>query len=442
MMSWEDHFTLPEGGSERSVRVSGEGNPSRRWEVGGGNWEPAAVADHCRDATFTLLTSNFLVPLPASSFLLRDRPGGRVNFFNARRGPSVNLISRFLRVCGSTRWLCCLVAVCLITCHASAQDSTVTIGQTVRHEVHEIYARGLQFLKAKQNERGTWDAGEGSGPGTTGLAVLAFLASGEDPNHGPYRDVIRGGLRHMITRQNEKTGYMGPSMYHHGFATLALGEAYGVVDDRRLFRTDETNGRSIADALELAVRAALTAQNRNRFGAWRYSPNASDADTSVSGSVMMGLLGARNAGIEVPDESVDRAIEYFEKMTSPNGGVGYSSFSDGGGESLARSSIVNLVLAIAGRKDLKAYEVTGQYIIANQNVESTWPEYARYYQAQAMFQTDFEAWERWNDRLIRRLKREQKSDGSFDGDLGIINSTSMNLLTLAVNFRFLPIYER
>ncbi|KAA5544685.1 squalene--hopene cyclase [Roseiconus nitratireducens] len=317
------------------------------------------------------------------------------------------------------------------------------IGQAVSRDAQEIYRRGLEFLRSTQNDRGTWPAGEGAGPGTTALALLAFLASGEDPNHGRYRDVIREALRHIIGSQSAVTGYMGPSMYHHGFATLALCEAYGEVDDLDLIDgTDPDRMRSLGEAVELAVRAALTSQRQNRFGAWRYAPNASDADTSVSGAVVMGLLAARNAAIEVPDESIDQAVDYFGQMTAANGVVGYSSPTDGSGDSLARSSIVNLVLSIAGRKDHPAYEATRRYLVGNQDARTIWPEYARYYQAQALFQSDFETWQSWNQRLIQVLKRTQKADGSFDGELGVTNSTSMSLLALAVNFRYLPIYER
>lgn len=340
------------------------------------------------------------------------------------------------------RWLLILLAIVAFGGDAANAQSP-TVGELVSRDVLDVYANGLAFLQRTQDDRGTWPAGEGTGPGTTGLAVLAFLASGEDPNFGPYRDVIRKGLRHIIGSQSGVTGYMGPSMYHHGFATLALCEAYGVVDDSDLFSDEESESKRGLDvAVELAVRAALTSQKQNRLSAWRYAPNAGDADTSVSGAVLMGLMAARNAGIEVPDESIDKAIEYFSGMTAGDGTVGYSGTRDGGGESVARSSITNLVLAIARRKELKAYQLTKQYIIENRDAPTTWPEYARYYQAQALFQSDVEVWKEWNDRLVRKLKREQKPDGSFQGELGVTNTTSMTLLALAVNFRFLPIYER
>jgi hypothetical protein len=53
-----------------------------------------------------------------------------------------------------------------------------------------------------------------------------------------------------------------------------------------------------------------------------------------------------------------------------------------------------------------------------------------------------DAWEKWNKLQIRRLKQAQQPDGSFPGQMGAAYGTAMSLLALAVNYRFLPIYER
>jgi hypothetical protein len=236
---------------------------------------------------------------------------------------------------------------------------------------------------------------------------------------------------------------MGMSMYHHGFAMLALAEAYGAVDERNLW-PDRKPPRSLGQALELAVRAALTSQKKNAHGAWRYSPDARDADTSVSGAVLVGLLAARNAGIELPDEAIDKAISFYAQMTSASGEVAYAGGMGGFGESLARSSIATLVFSVARRKDLKQYKAALEYLKQriDQPASQGWPDYARYYQAQALFQGDVAAWEKWNKLLVRQLKQLQAADGSFRGPLGGSVTTSLSLLALAVNFRFLPIYER
>jgi hypothetical protein len=345
----------------------------------------------------------------------------------------------------SRGWMLGLASVVLVgtICGAAkAQLPDIRYGETVPRDVREMYDRGLQYLARTQTSNGDWPGSGQQGPGCTGLCLLAFLASGEDPNFGLYSNHIRRALRSIITSQSASTGIMGNSMYHHGFATLALAEAYGSVDERNLW-PEQKGPRSIGQSLELAVRAAITSQKKNPLAAWRYSPNSTDADTSVSGSVLVGLLAARNAGIEVPDESIDKAIAYYKSMTSGGGEVAYSGGMGGFGESLARSSIATLVYALARRKDMNEYKATVDYL--KQRLEQApqqWPEYGRYYQAQALFQGDFPAWEKWNKLLVRQLKQAQQTDGSFRGQFGGEITTSMSLLALALNYRFLPIYER
>jgi hypothetical protein len=327
---------------------------------------------------------------------------------------------------------------------ARAQLPAPRFGEVVPRDVREMYDHGLQYLATTQGEKGDWPSGGGeTGPGSTGMALMVFLACGEDPNFGPYSNHVRRALRNIITGQDSTTGIMGMSMYHHGFATLALAEAYGAVDERNLW-PDGKGPRSIGQALELAVRGAITSQKKNPMSAWRYSPDARDADTSVSGAVFVGLLAARNAGIEVPDEAINKAISYYAQMTSDSGEVGYTGGMGGMGESLARSSIATLVFSVARRKDLKQFKATLDYLKQriDQAPQQMWPEYARYYEAQALFQGDVAAWEKWNNLLIRQLKQAQAPDGSFRGQTGGTASTSLSLLALAVNFRFLPIYER
>ena len=196
---------------------------------------------------------------------------------------------------------------------AAAQVPLLHHGEVVPRDVREMYDRGLQYLADKQTENGDWIDGQ-QGPGTTGMGLMAFLASGEDPDFGRYRNNVRRALRSIISAQDGVTGYMGSSMYHHGFGMLALAEAYGAVDDRDLWPAGEASRRrSIGVALELAVREAVTSQKRNPLGAWRYSPEAQRRrHTSVSGAVLVGLLAARNAGIEVPDTSIDKAISFYK----------------------------------------------------------------------------------------------------------------------------------
>jgi len=351
---------------------------------------------------------------------------------------------------------CAVMVMATAVISARADGPLVRYGDPVPRDVREMYDAGLRFLIKTQDESGGWKDGQ-AGPGVTGMAVMALLASGEDPNHGPYRGPIRKALRSMIRSQNAETGFLGSgqghdSMYQHGFGMLALAEAYGAVDDRAIWTeagAGSGQGRSLGQALELAARCAVTSAANNPLGAWRYSADARDADTSVSGAVLMGLLAARNAGIEVPDETIDAAIKYFTTMTGPNGQLGYSGGAGGGSDAV--TSIGVLVYAIAGQKGLPHYTRALAYLKGRSGDEPQaegYPTYTRYYRAQALFQGDVTAWEQWNAGLVREMKAMQGKDGSFSGfagrggGFGGTVDTSLALLSLAVNYKFLPVYER
>jgi hypothetical protein len=341
--------------------------------------------------------------------------------------------------------LAVLATLALAPAALRAQLPNERVGELVPRDVREMYDRGLKYLADRQSPDGNWPGGQ-QGPGVTGLCLMCFLASGDDPNFGIYAGNVRKACRSIILAQNASTGYFGHSMYHHGFAMLALAEAYGAVDERTLWpegQDDARGMRSIGQSLELAVRAAVTSQKQNPFGAWRYSPDATDADTSVSGAVLVGLLAARNAGIEVPDESIDRGVAYYKSMTSDSGQVAYAGGMGGFDESPARIAIGTLIYSVARRKDLPQYKATLQHMTENlETPPGPYLEYSRYYQAQALFQGDVEAWEKWNRILVRTLKESQQPDGSFPGQFGPELGTSMSLLALALNYKSLPIYER
>jgi hypothetical protein len=178
-----------------------------------------------------------------------------------------------------------LVSIAFFHDSTHAQESGIRYGQGVPPAVRLINVRALRFLADTQAEDGSW-SGPQSGAGITGICVMAMMASGEDPDFGPFSEYIRKALRRIIIDQDPDTGVASGtghgSFYHHGFATLALSEAYGVVNERVLWQGSGVpieGQRTIGQALELAVRAILTAQEKNPFKAWRYSPDSTDADT-------------------------------------------------------------------------------------------------------------------------------------------------------------------
>ncbi len=324
---------------------------------------------------------------------------------------------------------------------AWAQDPTLRYGGRIPQDVDTIYEHGLAWLAGAQNAEGGWTGGTyGDGAGINGICLMAFLASGEDPNYGKYASNVHRAIYAIIKSQDANTGYLPDSMYHHGFAMLALSEAYGAVDES-LFPTGQKPPRSIAKALQLAIGCAATAQKKNRWGGWRYNPNGTDADTSVSGAVLMGLLAARNAGMDVPDDVIDSGMDYMRRSTGSDGSVAYTGGFGGLNGSMNLTAICVLTSSVSKTKNTDQFKAALQRLLDNvENTENNpYPEYYRYYMAQALFQGNYDAWQKWNGELVRQLRDLQQSDGSFPGGA---YATGMSLLALALNYRFLPIYER
>ncbi|HEX4084436.1 MAG TPA: DUF6288 domain-containing protein [Chthoniobacteraceae bacterium] len=295
-------------------------------------------------------------------------------------------------------------------------------------DLDRMYVKGMQFLAHKQNDNGCWDAPFGNEPAVVGLCILSLMAHGEDPNYGPYKDVIHKGVEYILKNQDPNTGYIGTSMYNHGFSALALAESYGYVRDDR-----------IGPALKKAIDLILSAQARNPSHAWRYSPDSPDADTTVSGAQMVALFAARNAGIGVPEDAIRKALRFFVDCQTPDGGIGYTG---PGGPDGARTAIAALVFSLAHQQKSAAYRSAMDYLGANPSDEGGYHQYFLYYAAQAYFRDSTAAFDAWNAQNIKSLESTQLDDGSWTSGLGPTFSTAASLLSLALNYRLLPIYER
>lgn len=337
--------------------------------------------------------------------------------------------SRFMRL---GKIAACTLAVIFttVTAHAQTTDFQVYRGTQVPPEVERIYEKGLKFLVAAQNADGSFPGQYGTEPGVVGMALMTMLAHGDDPNHGPYAKTIKNCIEYILKQRNESNGYIGSSMYNHGFATLALAESYGAVADDR-----------IAPALKKAVELILTSQDKNKFHGWRYSPEAQDADSTVSGACFVALIAARNAGVKVPDKNIEDAMKFYTDCQSPDGGIGYMPRSGGHGN--ATTAIGVAAYAYARKKDAPTFIKALKAMKGGDDGNGGgYPFYYDYYAAQGFFQGDFKAWQVWNDKQVKRLAEMQNDDGAWDAGLGPATCTALALLSIALNYRYLPIYER
>jgi hypothetical protein len=72
----------------------------------------------------------------------------------------------------------------------------------------------------------------------------------------------------------------------------------------------------------------------------------------------------------------------------------------------------------------------------------SYPYYHFYYLAQALFQGDMVVWQGWNRKILRVFEATQMENGSWNGSRGAAFTTSAALLSMALNYRLMPIYER
>jgi len=312
-------------------------------------------------------------------------------------------------------------------------------------ELDRAVQKGLAALAGLQLEDGSFAASRyGKNSAIASLACLAFMADGHLPGRGKYGPNVERGLEFILSSVTE-TGLVaadashGP-MYGHGFATLFLGEVYGMTQGG----ADTQQSQRVHDALVRAVR--LIIQTQNDEGGWRYNPVPEDADISVTICQIMGLRSARNAGIEVPRETIDRAVEYVRKCQNTDGGFKYQLGR--GGSAWPRSAAGVASLFYAGIYEDEAIDRGIAYLIDKAlpgSSEATEAHYfyGHYYSAQAMYLAGGESWAKWWPAIRNELIERQLSDGSWsDQQAGAAYGTAMALIVLQMPKRYLPIFQK
>ena len=302
-------------------------------------------------------------------------------------------------------------------------------------------ARGLLYLREEQRRDGSFGQGRYQGHvGITALACLAFMADGHLPERGEYGDIVKAGLDFVLESSSETGMLVGDTtshgpMYGHGFATLFLGEIYGMNPD------DE----QVRDVLVRAVRLIVNSQNDQ--GGWRYRPVPFDADVSVTICQIMALRSARNAGIKVPKETIDRAVEYVRECQNSDGGFKYMINSGGSGWPRTAAGVASLFYA--GIYEDEAIDRGLEYLKRNAFPGAGRAQgeahffYGHYYAVQAMYMAGGEYWEEWWPAIRDDLVRRQSNNGAWtDHSAGSAYGTSMALIILQMPKRYLPIFQK
>lgn len=335
----------------------------------------------------------------------------------------------------------CVLAAGSLSAAPELADSSVTPPD---HEAEmtpaaeRAVARGLAWLAAAQAPDGSYggDSHYGRHVGITGLAGLAFLAGGHTPGRGEYGAHVDRCVDFILSNASEsgllaaETSH-GP-MYGHGFAALFLAEVYGMSGRAEL---DET--------LRKAIRLIVLTQNDQ--GGWRYQPVRYDADISVTVCEVMALRAARNAGLYVPKDVIDRAIGYVRNSQNPDGGFRY--MLNTGASAFARSAAGVAALQYSGvyhgqevALGLKYLEQFTPGQAEQRNLSHYF--YGHYYAAQAAFFAGGDVWARWWPAIRDELIAHQTDEGSWRGQAGSQYGTAMALIILQMPNRLLPIFQR
>ncbi len=328
-----------------------------------------------------------------------------------------------------------------------AQDKT----SATSTKSDEAIRRALVYLKEAQKPDGGWDAGFGRATSATSLAVMAFLAAGHVPGEpGPYRETIERGIRYVIAGQKPNgllvTNTSHGPMYCHGISTLMLAEVVGMTGDAALAEQARSALARAVDLILKAQDAPGKGRDKRHAGGWRYQPTSSDSDLSVSGWQVMALRAARSAGCAVPAEPIDRAVGYIKRCSHKNGGFGYQP---GGEPNNPRTGTGILSLEICGDHNSAEAVAGAEYLLKHPpRWASQYFFYEVYYCPQALFQVGDRYFDAYYPKLVAILLEHQEKDGSWlsgdgnDRSGGRVYCTATAALALAVEYRYLPIYQR
>jgi squalene cyclase len=322
---------------------------------------------------------------------------------------------------------------------AKDADPERTAVELITPDAQLAIDRGLAFLSHQQHEDGSFGSGGyARDVAVAGLAGMAYLSSGSTPGRGPYGTNAAKCVDFILENTQESgfinvpgSGSHGP-MYGHGFATLFLAETYGMS-----LRAD------IREKLAAAVKLIVDTQNTD--GGWRYHPVRRDADISVTICQVMALRAARNAGVYVPHDTIDRCIAYVKRSQNADGGFMY--MIQGGQSAFPRSAAGVVALYSAGIYEGSEIERGLKYLMESIprggifNRESHY-FYGHYYAVQAMWHAGGDHWSRWYPAIRDELLARQREDGSWMDSICQEYGTAMACIILQMPNNYLPIFQR
>ena len=324
--------------------------------------------------------------------------------------------------------------------------------------VNQAAELAVKYLLSQQQKNGAIVDNNRHHTTMTALAIMAMLAIGHKPaDRTEQGQALQRALEYVLhaDRQDEK-GYFGSKdgarMYGHGIITLMLAEALGTgIDDNQ----DATIRKRLQNAIDLILRAqAIKKNDKKHEGGWRYNPNSTDSDLSVVSWQLIALRAAKGAGIDIPKEAIDNAVDYVKRCYREDNRdktKGFFCYQPGDGSMRFGSAAGGfLTLQICGQYE--APEVIGaadfflDYDIPSLEAREHF-YYGMYYYSQGMFQRKGKYADRARQVVRDLLLENQEEDGSWplgvrDHEGGKVYVTSLAMLSMSIHYHYLPIYQR
>lgn len=333
-------------------------------------------------------------------------------------------------------------------------------------EIRQALRKALDYLASEQTPEGYWLGEYEENAGIAGLCLMAFL--GADCVEKDYSTQIARAIEFLKSKYHPSSDYESGTkdqafyggligedyhMYEHAIATLALVEALVYLNDFSLEPI-------VKEALQLIARAQNTEykpeslggpvpSDSSEYGGWRYRPDSTDSDISVTGWQILALIAAMNAGLSIPDWCLPKAADYIRACSyEEEGSFAYTAGS--GSTGCARTGIGALCLQLAGYPDDPLIPPALRYMQDNppiweyEDPGEGYPFYYWYYGTRAMINAggdDAHIWKKW---MCRLLVDNQNETGSWDGaqkeeDMEIY-TTALGALMLELCCGHVPIY--
>jgi len=311
------------------------------------------------------------------------------------------------------------------------------------HEIDKAIAKGLGYLVSKQKPDGRF---EGDMPNTyTALSCMALMAAGQLPGQSKYGENLERGIMYLVRAGKKEKGYFGNEgkarMYGHGICTLALCEAYGMMERKE-------DNKAIKEVLDRSLKLILYSQASKKdvhHGGWRYEPHPRDSDLSVTVWQVLCLRSAQNCQLDVPQDAIDKAIDYVRRTTKKGQGFAYQQ--NGNASPAMRTCGCVALLALGAHHDKKDKELIAQSASLLKDFDPRsgshyW--YTMYYLATAANMLGDETRENFLPKLENTIIKMQQGNGELpkhNGHAGGVYSTAFGVICLCVHYQYLPIYQ-